>query len=90
MSATDDAHRRIEAVWRIEAPRLIAGLARMVRDFGLAEEMAQDALLAALETWPTMVYPTTRCLADGDREAARHRPPAPRHAGRAQARADRP
>jgi RNA polymerase sigma factor (sigma-70 family) len=52
MSATDDAHRRIEAVWRIEAPRLIAGLARMLRDFGLAEEVAQDALVAALETWP--------------------------------------
>ena len=52
MSATDDAHRRIEAVWRIEAPRLIAGLARMLRDFTLAEEVAQDALVAALETWP--------------------------------------
>jgi RNA polymerase sigma factor (sigma-70 family) len=52
MSATDDTHHRIEAVWRIEAPRLIAGLARMLRDFGLAEEVAQDALVAALETWP--------------------------------------
>jgi RNA polymerase sigma factor (sigma-70 family) len=42
----------VEAVWRIEAARLIAGLARTVRDFGLAEELAQDALVAALETWP--------------------------------------
>jgi RNA polymerase sigma factor (sigma-70 family) len=46
------AQRAIEAVWRIEAPRLIAGLARMVRDVGLAEELAQDALVAALEHWP--------------------------------------
>ena len=51
MTATD-AHRAIDAVWRIESARLIAGLARMVRDVGLAEELAQDALLAALETWP--------------------------------------
>jgi RNA polymerase sigma factor (sigma-70 family) len=48
-----DAHRAIDAVWRIESPRLIAGLARMVRDVGLAEELAQDALVAALEHWPT-------------------------------------
>lgn len=46
------AHRAIDAVWRIESPRLIAGLARMVRDIGLAEELAQDALVAALEHWP--------------------------------------
>ncbi|HEY6464271.1 MAG TPA: sigma-70 family RNA polymerase sigma factor, partial [Polyangiaceae bacterium] len=43
----------VEAVWRIEAPRLIAGLARMVRDVGLAEELAQEALVSALEHWPT-------------------------------------
>jgi hypothetical protein len=43
----------IEAVWRIEAPRLIAGLARLVRDVGHAEDLAQDALVAALEQWPT-------------------------------------
>ncbi len=51
---TDSAtHRAIDAVWRIESARLIAGLARMVRgDVGLAEELAQDALVAALETWP--------------------------------------
>jgi RNA polymerase sigma factor (sigma-70 family) len=47
-----DTHRTIDAVWRIESPRLIAGLARMVRDIGLAEELAQDALVAALEQWP--------------------------------------
>ena len=52
-----DAHRAIEAVWRIEAPRLIAGLARMVRDVGLAEELAQDALVAALERWPETGVP---------------------------------
>jgi RNA polymerase sigma-70 factor, ECF subfamily len=46
------ARRSVEAVWRIEAPRLIAGLARLVRDVGLAEELAQDALVAALEKWP--------------------------------------
>ncbi len=47
-----DTHRTIDAVWRIESARLIAGLARMVRDVGLAEELAQDALVAALEKWP--------------------------------------
>ena len=48
-----DTHRAIEAVWKIESARLIAGLARMVRDIGIAEELAQDALVAALEQWPT-------------------------------------
>ncbi|HMJ52928.1 MAG TPA: RNA polymerase sigma factor [Polyangiaceae bacterium] len=47
-----ETHRAINAVWRIESPRLIAGLARMVRDVGLAEELAQDALVVALEQWP--------------------------------------
>jgi RNA polymerase sigma factor (sigma-70 family) len=47
-----DTHRAIDAVWRIESPRLIAGLARIVRDVGVAEELAQDALVAALEQWP--------------------------------------
>jgi RNA polymerase sigma-70 factor (ECF subfamily) len=50
--AGSDAHRTIDAIWRIESPRLIAGLVRMVRDVGLAEDLAQDALLAALERWP--------------------------------------
>ena len=47
-----DAHRAIDAVWRIESARVIAGLARIVRDIGVAEELAQDALVAALEQWP--------------------------------------
>ena len=51
------AHRAIEAVWRIESARLIAALARMVRDVGLAEELAQDALVAALERWPEAGVP---------------------------------
>jgi RNA polymerase sigma factor (sigma-70 family) len=49
---TADAHRTIEAVWKIEAPRLIAGLARMLRDVVLAEDLAQEALVTALERWP--------------------------------------
>lgn len=49
---TTDIHRAIDAVFRIESARLIAGLARIVRDVGLAEELAQDALVAALEQWP--------------------------------------
>ena len=49
---TTETHEAIEAVWRIEAARLIAGLARIVRDVGIAEELAQDALVAALEQWP--------------------------------------
>ena len=56
MSATD-THRAIEAVWRIESARIIAGLARIVRDVGLAEELAQDALVAALEQWPATGIP---------------------------------
>jgi RNA polymerase sigma-70 factor (ECF subfamily) len=52
-----DTHRTIDAVWRIESPRLIAGLARMVRDVGLAEDLAQDALVAALEQWPESGVP---------------------------------
>ena len=51
------AGREIEAVWRIESARLIAGLARMVRDVGLAEDLAQDALVAALERWPESGIP---------------------------------
>ena len=52
-----DPHRAIDAVWRIESARLIAGLARIVRDVGLAEELAQDALVAALEQWPESGVP---------------------------------
>jgi len=52
-----DTHRVIDAVWRIESPRLIAGLARIVRDVGVAEELAQDALVTALERWPASGVP---------------------------------
>ena len=47
-----DIHRTIEAVWKIESTRLIAGIARVTRDIGIAEELAQDALVTALERWP--------------------------------------
>jgi RNA polymerase sigma factor (sigma-70 family) len=50
--ATSETHRAIEAVWRIESPRIIASLARMVNDIELAEDLAQDALVIALERWP--------------------------------------
>ena len=56
MTATD-THRAIDAVWRIEQAKLIAGLTRIVRDIGLAEELAQDALVAALEQWPKSGIP---------------------------------
>ncbi|WP_158885498.1 RNA polymerase sigma factor [Rhodanobacter sp. L36] len=56
MNATD-THRAIDAVWRIESARLIAGLVRMLRDVGLAEELAQDALVVALEQWPSSGVP---------------------------------
>ncbi|HSS39973.1 MAG TPA: RNA polymerase sigma factor [Polyangia bacterium] len=58
MDASADVRRAIEAVWRIEAPRLIAGLARVVRDVGAAEELAQDSLVTALEQWPATGIPT--------------------------------
>ena len=50
-------HGAIDAVWRIESAKIIAGLARMVRDVGLAEELAQDALVSALERWPKSGVP---------------------------------
>ncbi|HEY8831483.1 MAG TPA: RNA polymerase sigma factor [Gemmatimonadaceae bacterium] len=56
MTATE-THRAIDAVWRIESARLIAGLTRIVRDVGLAEDLAQDALVAALEQWPRSGVP---------------------------------
>ncbi|MEN3306890.1 MAG: hypothetical protein V7603_3092 [Micromonosporaceae bacterium] len=52
-----DSRAAIEAVWRLESARIVAGLARMVRDVGLAEELAQDALVAALEQWPESGVP---------------------------------
>ena len=55
--STDEARGAIDAVWRIEAPKVIAGLARIVRDVGVAEDLAQDALVAALEQWPSAGIP---------------------------------
>ena len=55
--STPEVQRTIEAVWRIESPRLIGGLVRIVRDVGLAEDLAQDALIAALEQWPESGVP---------------------------------
>ena len=54
---TSDTHRAIDAVWRIESARIIAGLTRIVRDVGVAEELAQDALVAALKQWPESGIP---------------------------------
>jgi RNA polymerase sigma factor (sigma-70 family) len=56
-SSDSDIRRSIDAVWRIESPRVIAGIARMVRDVGVAEDLAQDALVAALEQWPRSGVP---------------------------------
>jgi RNA polymerase sigma-70 factor (ECF subfamily) len=72
---TTDAHRAIDAVWRIESPRLIAGLARRVRDVGLAEDLAQEALVAALEQWPESGVPDNPgawLMAVGNRRAIDH------------------
>ncbi|MEQ1353906.1 MAG: RNA polymerase sigma factor [Candidatus Acidiferrum sp.] len=55
--ATGDTHRVVESIWRMESARIIAGLTRIVRDVGLAEELAQDALVAALEQWPESGIP---------------------------------
>jgi RNA polymerase sigma factor (sigma-70 family) len=57
VTAPEETHRAIEAVWRIESARLIAGLARIVGDVGLAEDLAQDALVAAFERWPASGVP---------------------------------
>ncbi|WP_219416903.1 RNA polymerase sigma factor [Pseudonocardia nigra] len=57
MSTPDAARRAVEAVWRIESAKLVAGLARLTQDVGLAEEMAQEALVAALERWPETGIP---------------------------------
>jgi len=55
--AAPETHREIDAIWRIESSRIIAGIARIVRDIGLAEDIAQDALVAALEQWPESGVP---------------------------------
>jgi RNA polymerase sigma factor (sigma-70 family) len=72
---TTDTHGAIDAVWRIESPKLIAGLARLVRDVGLAEDLAQDALVAALEQWPSEGVPNNPgawLMAVGKRRAIDH------------------
>src|SRR5437763_6925901 len=55
--ASADVTRTVEAVWRIESARLIAGIARLVRDVAVAEDLAQEALVAALEQWPESGVP---------------------------------
>jgi hypothetical protein len=82
-----DTHRAILAVWRIEQPRLITSLARMLRDVPLAEDLTQEALVAALERWPATGVPR---LADGDRQAPGLGSFASRPDARAQARDGRP
>jgi RNA polymerase sigma factor (sigma-70 family) len=57
VKSNPDTHRAIDAVWRIESAKIIAGVARMVRDVGLAEELAQEALVTALERWPESGVP---------------------------------
>ena len=57
LTAGSETHRTIDAVWRIESARVIAGVARIVRDVGLAEDLAQDALVAALQQWPESGIP---------------------------------
>src|ERR671923_881478 len=57
MTTTAEVNRTVEGVWRIESARLIAGLARLVRDVGVAEDLAQEALVAALEQWPESGVP---------------------------------
>ena len=75
-----DVGRTVDAVWKLESARIIAGLTRLVHDVGRAEEFAQDALVAALEQWPRTGVPDNPArLADDDRQAPgdrRHPPPA--------------
>ena len=82
-----DIHRTIVAVWRIEQPRLLTSLSRMLRDVPLAEDLTQEALLAAIEHWPVDGHSgKARRLADGDRQAARAGSSAPRPDAGPQAR----
>src|SRR5690242_9085888 len=55
--AATDIHRTVDAIWRIESAKVIASLTRMVRDIGVAEDLAHDALVAALEQWPAEGIP---------------------------------
>lgn len=69
----DDVRRVIETVWQMESPKIIAALARHVGDFGTAEDLAHDALVAALEKWPEKGPPEPGCLADDGGEESGHR-----------------
>jgi predicted RNA polymerase sigma factor len=72
-----DTHRAIDAVWRIESARIIAGLTRIARDVGIAEELAQDALVVALEQWPDSGIPQNPgawLMANHPRRQHRRRP----------------
>ena len=90
VTATDHVQRAANTVFRMESAKLIAGLTRIVRDVGLAEELAQDALVAALEHWPREGMPRQpRRLVDGDRQAPGDRRAAPQQAARPQAQGDR-
>ena len=86
-----DVHKTIEAVWKIESTRLIAAIARVTHDIGIAEELAQDALVTALESVARRRHPRkSRCMADDGGEAARDRFFAPRPHARTKARGNRP
>ena len=85
--ASAPTHTTIEAVWRIESARLIGGLVRVVRDVGLAEDLAQEALVSALERWPETGIPDNPgAWLMATREEPRHRPPPARPDAGAQAR----
>ena len=86
-TADSEISHVVATVWRIEFPRIVAAVARMLRDVGRAEELAQDALVAALEQWPRDGVPTNPgawLMTAAKRRA--HRRPAPAHAARSQAR----
>src|SRR5438876_10357239 len=85
-----EAHRAVDAVWRLESARIIAGLARLVNDVGLAEELAQDALVAALRQWPESGIPPNPGAWLMATAASGDRPDPPERAAGPQARAARP
>ncbi len=85
--------RTIDAVWRMESARVIAGLTRIVRDVGIAEELAQDALVAALEQWPESGVPQNPgawLMVAMRPSIARYRPATPQYPAGTQARRARP
>jgi hypothetical protein len=77
------ARQEIETVWRLEAPKLIAALTRIIRDLSAAEDLAQDALVAALRQWPEQgLPPESGRVVDGGRQAPGNRPDPPPRARR--------